>query len=1227
MAGTVSAGTIVYEVDMDTAGILQGRRDIDAALNGLNGSMGRLEAGLNRTERSLSSIEGTMSSLTGVAKALIAALSVQQVGAYAQAWQDLSNKLANAVRDSVPPFETLADVTERVFDISQKTRSGLDATATLYARLERSTRSYGVTVEDITRLTTIINQGFVVSGATAEEASNAIIQLAQGLASGALRGDEFNSVNEQGNRLMIALADSMNVSIGALRNMAAEGKLTTEVIVNGLLSQGDKIGQEFAKTTATISQSLEIANNNITKFFGENATVKAGVKIFSDSVISLSENLEALSTTLTIVAGIMGARYVGALTMATSAKIADTAATIASANASKVAAKDAEFEAAAKLRLAQADKSAALSALNVAQARLNTLKATNAESVEEVKLATAGAATIRTQIAQIESEKALEVTRLKAQITDQGRIATATRMAQLQQASAALTTRLAAAEAAASTARATAIAKAEAEVSAARITAATTTGAATAANGRYIASQEAAVVANRAAAASLTLMKGALSLIGGPAGLAMIAAAAVFYWWQQAKQAREEAIAFADGLDRLNAAMSSMTNTQLRGAIGDANTSIRAQKEAVAELEGEVNKLTARYSKFTPEAQKYADSMGQGTEFAQRQSEVSDELARKTRDLQAAKDKLSRTEDTAAEATRTLTNNMLSAMGVHDQLIEKSWSLEQVQGAVAKAFGETADEINRANQAGKSFDPKALQISPATKEGDKVIATLEEQNELLKIQDERERAIAKARMQAAKVTDNQNQISAAGRLAAENYDLEKSEEARKKAQQESERQGKKSASSAESVAQKLANLKQQAELAAGSTQQLSREQAILTAQQSLGAAATQKDLELAGQYAAAKWDTANALKAQAAAEKLLPEARENASYKQDVQDLNTALAAKKISQEQFNQTSERLEATHQANLAKIRAQQAVTPQQEAVAQVDPVQQLANQHAQQLALIQQFEQQGLLAHQNALALKNSADTQYEQQRTAAQWELLSQQSLGYSMLTSAVDAFSGNASNALTGLITGTMSAQDAMRSLGNTMLNSVVNALVQVGVEALKNFIIGQTLGAASTAASVGMATTTAAAWAPAAALASLASFGANSAPAMAGIASTVGLAQGLALAGARYNGGPVSAGSMYQVGERGKPEIYQASTGKQYMIPGDNGRVISNKEMTAGGGGGVILNINNYSSASVDAQATQGSDGTWTIDAFIADMNNGGPASQAITSNLNVKRTPRGQG
>ncbi|MFW6827939.1 tape measure protein [Enterobacter hormaechei] len=1095
MAGTVSAGTIVYEVDMDTAGILQGRRDIDAALNGLNGSMGRLEAGLNRTERSLSSIEGTMSSLTGVAKALIAALSVQQVGAYAQAWQDLSNKLANAVRDSVPPFETLADVTERVFDISQKTRSGLDATATLYARLERSTRSYGVSVEDITRLTTIINQGFVVSGATAEEASNAIIQLAQGLASGALRGDEFNSVNEQGNRLMIALADSMNVSVGALRNMAAEGKLTTDVIVNGLLSQGDKIGQEFAKTTATISQSLEIANNNITKFFGENATVKTGVKIFSDSVISLSENLDVLSTTLTIVAGVMGARYVGALTMATSAKIADIAASRQQVVAENQAAQAALVAANSAQRKALADKEAALSSLALAQAEYNVAKGSAAEmlALEALIAAKTRATTVSLALAEAETVQAAASAR--------------------------------------------------------------------------------AAAAARAASVGIGLARNALALIGGPAGAAMLAAGAIFYFWQKAQQAKEEAIAFADGLDKLNAAMNAMSNTQLRGAIADANNSIRAQKEAVADLQGEVDSLRDRYQNFTPAAQEVAESMGQGADFARQQAEVSDELARKTRDLEAAKDKLSRTEETASEATRTLTNNMLTAMGVHDQLIEKSWSLEQVQGAVAKAFGETADEINRANQAGKSFDPKALQISPATKEGDKVIATLEEQNELLKIQDERARAIAKARMQAAKVTDNQNQISAAGRLAAENYDLEKSEEARKKAQQESEQRGKKSASSAESVAQKLANLKQQSELAAGSTNELSREQAILAAQQSLGAAATQKDIELAGKYAATKWDTANAIKAQAAAEKLLPEARENASYKQDVEALNTALAAKKISQEQYNQTSERLAATHQVNLAKIRAQQTVTPQQSALGEIDPVQQLANQHAQELALIQQFETQKGQITQRGLELMNAANTEYEQARIAAQWEIYRNQSTTNQLMADAIDSLQGGATNAITGLLNGTQSLQESFANIGTTILNSVVGSLVQMGIEWVKSQLMGQAAAAASLASTMAQATAAASAWAPAAVSASIATLGSAAAVGQTAYAGSLLSAKGMAIAGARYNGGPVSANSMYRVGEGGKPEIYQANNGSQYMIPGDNGRVISNRDMQGGGSGGSSFN------------------------------------------------------
>lgn len=483
--------------------------------------------------------------------------------------------------------------------------------------------------------------------------------------------------------------------------------------------------------------------------------------------------------------------------------------------------------------------------------------------------------------------------------------------------------------------------------------------------------------------------------------------------------------------------------------------------------------------------------------------------------------------------------------------------LKQIEGEIAHIRAKAQKDAG-SNQFNA---PPTKGDDAATK---KLVQNSERRLALAKLEGE-----ARARLQAqydaadAGVTDPKR-IKALQDEYAETYRVT---EARK----ESNKAGKQSASTADSIAQKLESLRQESELAADSTEGLTREQQLLRAEQSLGAHATDEQKKKARDYKAAALDAAAAAKGVSEALRAMPEQAENKSYAESMQNLKAALNAGKIDLQEYNAATEQMEQQHQANLAKIRSQQVVNPTQQALSEVDPVQQLANQHAQELALIQQFEQQGVLAHENALALKNAADRQYEQQRIAAQWEILSQQSLGYNMLTSAVDAFSGNASNAITGLLTGTMSAQEAMRSLGNTILNSVINSIVQVGVEALKNYILGQTLGAASVATSVGLAATTASAWAPAAAMASLASFGANAGPAAAGISSTVGLATGLALAGARYNGGPVSAGGLYQVGEKGKPEIYQASTGKQFMIPGDNGKVISNKDMQ---GGGMQVNI-----------------------------------------------------
>jgi len=1134
MAGEQQVGNIVYEIEMNVARLIEGQRQVNDRLN-------KLDQGFNSTAKSAGNAEKSFSSLTRVATALSAAISVQQVAEYGNAWVTVSNKLANSVRAN----EQLADVTQRVFDISQNTKSSIEATATLYGRLERSTRSAGTSTADLIKLTTTINKGLTVSGATTEEASSAMTQLSQALASGVLRGEEFNSISENGSRLAVALADSLGVTIGQLRAMAAEGKLTTEVVVNGLLKQSDAIAKEFANTALTMGQAFTVATNNITKFVGESSSVSTSIKIFNQGVISLSENLDIVANVVAAAAVIFGGRFTGALAMATKARVDDALAARAQAVATAQSTAAAATSATVVARKALLDKEAALSSLALAQAEYNVAKGSAAETFALQNLTAAKSVAIQRSSSYAE-----------AQIAQAAATRTAT---------------------------------------AAAVTATTTIK---------------------------SLASGALALIGGPVGAAVIAAAGIFYFYQKMQQARQESIDFADKLDGVIAKMKSMSQVQLAAEIDNASKSIRAQADALKDNQStlEANELQQSRLRRTLGSLEEGSLLYKVTlsKLADVQSEHTQLLAQN----ETAQNRLSQTVSKAG-ILRAQFNGKF-AQGI--DLLKRDGDQA---GVTAGLMSQLGNAINFASRAKDKFNSTSLQI-PRSDKADAYNKDLADENTLLAITDKRLRAVTKARMEATDKGGNQNQVNAAGQLAGAQYDLQAAEAARNKETREGLAAGKKAETQAESIAQKLANLKQQSELAGDSTRELSREQAILTAQQSLGSAATQNDIKLAGQYAAAKWDTSNAIRAQAAAEKLLPQAKEDASYKQDVADLQTALSAKKISQEQYNETAERLEQEHQVNLAKIRANQAVTPEQAAAGTVDPVQQLANENAQKLALIQQFETQKGQITQRGIELMNAANTQYEQARIAAQWQIWRNQSVGNEALAASFDSLAGNASNAFTGMVTGSMTAQEAMSSLASNAINSLINSFVQMGVEWVKSAVMGSTAQisatAATTSASVaGIATTTAAstasaatttvAWLPAAAAASIGSFGGAAVIGIGALIAGMALAGGLA--GKRKNGGPVSAGSMYQVGEGGMPEIYQASSGKQYMIPGDNGSVISNKDMTSstGSSGGVVINIQNYTSATVDAQANN-TGGGLTIDVIVADLNQGGPIRQAITRN-----------
>ena len=274
----------------------------------------RLEAQGIKVERISNTLENSFARTANSAEAFHRAvglvntvMTVTSIVAYlgvitklSDAWVDMTNKLANANS----AHENMAVIQSRVFDLAQRTRTSLEATSTLYARMERSLSQYGVTGAQVAQITETINKSMIVSGATTAEATAAIIQFSQGLQSGVLRGDEFRSVMEQAPRLGKMIADGLGVGTKGLREMANNGKLTSDVVIKAISEAASTIDEEFARTMPTFAQRWTMATNNVQKFMGTTESMKGIVGTAGQVVQTLSENLDVLSNVALAVAAV-----------------------------------------------------------------------------------------------------------------------------------------------------------------------------------------------------------------------------------------------------------------------------------------------------------------------------------------------------------------------------------------------------------------------------------------------------------------------------------------------------------------------------------------------------------------------------------------------------------------------------------------------------------------------------------------------------------------------------------------------------------------------------------------------------------------------------------------------------------------------------------------------------------------------------------------------------------
>lgn len=242
-------------------------------------ALGRLQSAGNRAESAL----GRMASMLAVA------FSANKIMEYADAYTNLQNRL-KLVTDGT---NELARATQNVIDIARNSRQALGATGDLYFKISQNAGKLGLSVADVSRVTETFGKTLALSGASTQGAEAAILQFSQALASGVIRGDEFNSVAENAPAALDALARALGVGKGELRKYAAEGRLTADVLIQAFKEQSEEVDKLFGKTESTISQAFVGLKNSIIVFVGQLNEATASSKGLVSTLEGLSQWLDS----------------------------------------------------------------------------------------------------------------------------------------------------------------------------------------------------------------------------------------------------------------------------------------------------------------------------------------------------------------------------------------------------------------------------------------------------------------------------------------------------------------------------------------------------------------------------------------------------------------------------------------------------------------------------------------------------------------------------------------------------------------------------------------------------------------------------------------------------------------------------------------------------------------------------------------------------------------------
>ncbi|EEU9325481.1 TPA: phage tail tape measure protein [Escherichia coli] len=534
-------------------------------------------AAARESERALSELTNGFASAGKAAAAASAAFATGKIVQIADEWNSVNARLKQASSSA----DDFAASQRQLMEISQRTGTAFSDNANLFSRAAASMREYGYSSDEVLKITEAVSTGLKLSGANTQEASSVITQFSQALAQGVLRGEEFNAVNEAGDRVIRALAAGMGVARKDLKSMADQGQLTIDKVVPALVSQLDNLQSEFKSLPQTVSGSLQKVTNSFMQWVG-------GIDQATGATAGLSGGLDSLAQTLD---AFTSSAVSGALN-----DVADNMSTITTVAGALVG-----------VGLARYLSGVATSATSATGALISAAKSEVALAVAQDKAALSAVAASRAEVYR--AQQAVQTSRsADVQAAQQEKIAAAE--AKVTAAQARLTTALATGTATEKVRARTALERAQASLVAAK------NADAQAVSERRLAAAQAALsrnLANRVSAQSnlnsvtsvgSRLMGGALGLIGGVPGLVMLGAGAWYAMYQNQEQARRSAQEYASQIDEIREKTSRMSLSETDdnrgktvGALVEQNRLVDEQSRKVGELKAQIDDLNASRGK------------------------------------------------------------------------------------------------------------------------------------------------------------------------------------------------------------------------------------------------------------------------------------------------------------------------------------------------------------------------------------------------------------------------------------------------------------------------------------------------------------------------------------------------------------------------------------------------------------------------------------------------------